>query len=115
MKKNLWPLLIMTIITNVTVQAQSIPAEQVAIRIADRLRDSLSLSAEQRSGIYAINMQLHERKMNVRQQYASTPEQWTELIQRIENTRDSLYRPVLASEELYQRYKSKKSVLIRVN
>lgn len=111
MKKKLWLLIVTTLVTNAALHAQSPPAELLASRIADRMRDSLSLSAGQRTSIYTINMQLHERKMNVRQQHASAPGEWGALIQRIENTRDSLYRPLLG-EEKYLLYRQKKHNLV---
>ncbi|MGN6293478.1 MAG: hypothetical protein ACTHMV_12110 [Chitinophagaceae bacterium] len=113
MKKKLWLLIVITLATNVVLCAQSSPSEQLAGRIADRMKDSLLLSSAQRSGIYTINMQLHEQKMNVRKQYSQS--EWTAFTQRIENTRDSLYHTVLADEELYQRYKAKKAALIRAD
>lgn len=92
--------------------AQSIP-EMVAGNIANKMKDSLDLSVEQRAHIYSINLKLHERKKNARNNNASTIS-LQKRMQQIENTRDSLYQPVL-SEEQYLLYKQKKSNLINNN
>lgn len=95
--------------------AQASPAEQLAGTIADRMRDSLHLSTSQRTSIYIINLQLHDQKMNVRKERASTPAEWPLLMQRIENTRDSLYHNVITDEQVFDRYKAKKQQFIRAN
>lgn len=90
--------------------AQTDASMQIAIKIADRMRDSLALNASQRESLYTINMQLAAQKDAARQ--ASTDRQIVgRQLQRIENTRDSLFRPVLG-EEKYLLYKQKKKSLI---
>lgn len=90
--------------------AQTDASVQIATKIADRMKDSLELSASQRESVYAINMQLAAQKDAARQ--ASTDRKLVgRQLQRIENTRDSLFRPVLG-EEKYLLYKQKKKGLI---
>ncbi len=45
----------------ISVSAQS-PAEQLAGKIAQKMKDSLSLTEPQKEQIYSINMQLHNQK-----------------------------------------------------
>lgn len=94
---------------------QQTVAEELAARLAQKMKDTLSLSATQQSELYLLNLQLHTQKMNVRQQYAASPDSVGLLIQCVENTRDSLYRNVLLNEEKYQLYRVKKKELINNN
>ena len=94
-------------------QSDSSPASQIAERIAQKMKDSLELSNQQKTQLYSINMQIHEWKGNVRQQYSGT-DSVGYYIQRMENRRDSLYRNVL-NEEKYVIYKQKKRTLISNN
>lgn len=96
-----------------SVNAQTSPAAAVADKIAQKMKDSLDLTASQKEQIYQVNMQLHETKMQRRQQYGGT-DSVRFYVQRVENTRDSLYRPILG-EEKYQLYRQKKSNLVNNN
>jgi hypothetical protein len=89
-------------------------AEQVANSIANRLKDSLGLTESQRLTIYQINIQLSSQKKTFRQQYSGNDSLITIYMQRVENKRDSLYRPVLG-EVNYSVYKQKKRNLITSN
>ncbi len=93
--------------------AQSVHGPTVHLRIAQKLQDTLGLSAAQKDSIYSINHQLQNKKMLARQQYTGTDSLGYHL-QRIENTRDSLYKPVLGAEK-YLLYKQKKRNLISAN
>jgi len=93
--------------------AQSMPAEEVAARIAKKMKDSLALSSNQQEQAYEANLQLHSRKMQARQQYAGTDSIGIH-IQHIENSRDSAYRVFLTPEQ-YQAYRQKKRNLISNN
>lgn len=95
------------------LKAQSNPAQDISSRIANKMRDTLSLFSAQRDSIYSINIELHNRKQLVRQQY-SNMDSLRIKIQAIENTRDSLYRTVL-SEEKYLMYRQKKRNLVSNN
>lgn len=92
--------------------AQSTPADIIADKIAQKMKDSLSLSASQKLEIYQINLQLHEHKLSKRAQYAGTDSAGVH-VQRVENTRDLLYRPVLG-ENKYQLYLQKKRNLLSI-
>lgn len=110
---------ILTCIFLLTVQlihAQSpTPAEQVATTIAQKMKDSLQLSKEQQQQLYTINMQLHHKQLQARQQQQSQGVQAiTKSLQQIENTRDSLYRAVL-NQEQFGVYQKKKRNLISIN
>jgi hypothetical protein len=96
-----------------TTNAQNSPASDLASRIAQKMKDTLDLSAQQKTQIYTINMQLHYKKMSARQQYFGT-DSVRFYLQRIENTRDSLYHGVL-SEEKYLLYQDKKTNLVTSN
>lgn len=101
--------LLLVIFCGLSSSAQS-SGEALAGRIAQKMADSLALSAYQKAQVYQINMQLHSRKLMARQQYANG-DSLVRQIQVIENTRDFLYRPVL-TEEKYLLYKKKKAALI---
>lgn len=91
-----------------TAGAQS-PAAGLSNQIAQRMKDTLGLSDSQKNAVYAINMQLHAQKMNVRQQHTGDSVRYH--TQRIENTRDSLYGTVLPPDR-YLLYQQKKRNLI---
>ncbi len=94
-------------------QAQLSPEQEIAGRIAQKMKDSLSLNNHLRDQIYNINLQLHNQKATVRQQYA-VQDSVRIHVQRIENTRDSLYKGVLSSEK-FLLYKLKKRNLVSMN
>ena len=73
------------------------------------MKDSLGLTEDQGTQLYQVNLQLHEAKMSKRQLYAGDSLQIH--IQRIEGTRDSLYRQVLTTEQ-HALYLQKKNNLI---
>ncbi|MET0395004.1 MAG: hypothetical protein ABW019_17800 [Chitinophagaceae bacterium] len=95
------------------VDAQQQPAAVLAEHIARKMKDTLQLSDAQKSSLYEINMQLHDRKKSARQQYAGS-DSLRHHLQRIENSRDSLYRTIL-SQANYQLYLEKKKNLISAN
>jgi hypothetical protein len=86
----------------------------LSTRIAQKLQDSLGLSTAQRDSIYAINIRLQHQKTQVRSQYTGT-DSLQYHIQRIENTRDSLYKRIIADEGKYNLYKQKKRYLVSNN
>jgi hypothetical protein len=92
------------------LHAQTIPATTVANNIAQKMKDSLSLTDAQKTQIYTLNMQLHDQKMGMRQQYAGNS-LLREKIQLVENTRDSLYNTVL-NEQQFNVYRQKKHNLL---
>jgi hypothetical protein len=92
-------------------QATSPAAEALANKIAQKMKDSLALSAAQQQQVYNINLQLHQQKIAVRQQYPGNDSLITVNLQRIENKRDSLYQPVLGQAK-YGQYQLKKKNLV---
>jgi hypothetical protein len=92
----------------------SAAAVELAQKIANKMKDSLGLTAQQQAGIYQINLQLHGQKQQARQQHAGNPTQLGPVLQTIEQTRDSLYRPLLLPQEFVV-YKQKKRNLVTNN
>ncbi len=97
----------------VYLNAQQNPATNLANRIATKMKDTLNLTANQRTQIYNINMQLYNQKLVVRQQYTNLDSVRVNL-QRVENKRDSLYHIILPGNK-YQLYRQKKRSLISQN
>ncbi|MGN6264723.1 MAG: hypothetical protein ACTHM5_03570 [Ginsengibacter sp.] len=95
------------------VKAQSANANALANTIATRMQDSLSLTTAQKDQVLNINLQLHSEKNLIRAQYSNRDSVGIK-IQRIENTRDSLYKAVL-TENQFTLYKLKKRNLVTAN
>jgi len=89
------------------------PAEQVADKIARKMKDTLNLTGLQRNQIYDVNMSLHYQKQVARQLYTAY-DSLTTAIQAVEGKRDSLYLPILGQVK-YQLYLSKKRNLVNNN
>jgi len=88
-------------------------AQKLAQHIALKMKDTLELSPTQQDQLYWINMNLHESKLQVRENYTDS-DSLRVRIQLVENTRDSLYLGVL-NEEKYLLYRQKKQQLISSN
>jgi hypothetical protein len=106
-------IVVVLLIPSLFVKAQQTPAEQLALKIAQRMKDSLQLNDQQRQQIYDINMQLHNQKMWVRQHYTAQ-DSLSIHTQRAEGKRDSLYHIILTNEK-YLLYKQKKRNLVSSN
>jgi len=106
-------LVILFMFPAIMTKAQSAAADTVANRMAQKMKDSLSLTDTQQQQVYQVNLQLHLLKMSRRQQYAGT-DSLRYHIQRVENMRDSLYR-IIISDEKYQLYLEKKRNIINNN
>lgn len=91
----------------------AINANAFSNKIANKMRDSLNLTPQQRNQIKNINLQLHDKKMTARSQ-TTNRESLGRKLQEIENGRDSLYRKVLTGGQ-YNNYKQKKKELISNN
>jgi hypothetical protein len=89
-------------------------ANQLANKLAKKIQDSLALTNQQRQQIREINLQIHQQKMTVRNQYAGQDSVLRVKTQAVENTRDGLYQPVLGQEK-YLLYRQKKVNLLRMN
>jgi type IV pilus biogenesis protein CpaD/CtpE len=95
---------------SICIVAQQSPAEQVASRIAQKMKDSLVLTETQREQVYNVNIQLSNQKQAARAS-ATDPDELGRQLQQIENTRDGLYQPILG-EEKFMLYKQKKMNLV---
>ncbi|TXJ29019.1 MAG: hypothetical protein E6Q24_04905 [Chitinophagaceae bacterium] len=113
MKKIHLLLLVMSILGIEHVSAQSSIQTVLAERIAGRLKDSLSLSLVQKDSIYAVNMLISNQKNSLRSIYQNLDSLQFHT-QRVEHSRDSLYRRILG-EEKYLLYRQKKNNLVNNN
>lgn len=100
-------------ITSMKAQDATANANALASKIAGKMKDSLSLSVDQASRVKAINLRLSEEKMQKRQQHKEMSELRQQL-QKVENTRDSLYKTILTVQQ-FQLYKQKKRTLVSNN
>jgi capsular polysaccharide biosynthesis protein len=109
-------IILFAVITIFTINVKSQPAnaaEQLADKIAKKMKDTLNLTGQQKHQIYDVNMSLHNQKQAARLLYTSH-DSLTRAIQHIERTRDSLYLPILGQEK-YQLYLPKKRNLVNNN
>ena len=81
-----------------------------AEKVANRMRDSLSLSSIQRDSIYAINLRLMQESQAARAKNLPPDELQAEL-QLIERSRDKLYKAVLGQDK-FLLYKPRKYALV---
>ena len=88
-----------------TLGAQT-PGEEVANKIAWKMKDSLQLTDSQRIVIYNINMQIAEQKSNMRSLYTGTDSLRLK-IQLVEYTRDGLYHESCQKKNIFCTYKRK--------
>lgn len=93
------------------VHAQS---TDLSTRIAQKMKDTLGLNTTQRDSLYAVNMRLQHQKTQLRSQYTAM-DSLQYHFQRVENTRDSLYKRIIADENKYNLYKQKKRSLVSNN
>jgi len=95
-----------------SLQAQT-KAEEISGKIANNLKDSLQLTVIQRNAVFDINMRLAVAKSDVRNKYQQQ-DSMRIYMQRVENTRDSLYKAIL-NEQQFLQYKKRKYTLLNVN
>ena len=114
-KQKMKPLLIAIFILVIQLGsiAQSPAATQLANHIAQKMKDTLGLTEQQKSQVYNINVNLNNLKMAVRQQYTNYDSLRIKT-QLVEHTRDSLYHIILL-EPTYQLYLQKKRNLVTAN
>jgi hypothetical protein len=94
--------------------AQTTPMQQVAATQAQKMKDTLGLTAVQKDSIYAINLRLMEEKHQLRSQYAGDAALLRTKTQEVENTRDGRYQPILNTQQ-YALYLQKKRNLLSSN
>lgn len=92
-----------------TAKAQN-AGEIISGKIAENMKDTLSLTNEQQQRIYQINIELLNRKKEL-WKTRSPKDSLRFYLQKVENERDSLYEGVIP-EDKYQFYKQKKNSLI---
>ena len=94
-----------------SVNAQSNgQANLLSQKIAKRMQDSLGLTPQQRNHVFEVNMNLHNQKQLVRLNTV-TQDSLRARLQRVENTRDSLYLPIIGINK-YPIYLQKKRNLV---
>lgn len=109
--KYILSLSILAVIT-VTCKAQSV-SDQLADKLAKKMRDSLSLTNRQYEELQVINKQLSEDKSQLWLKY-NTQDSLRVYLQKIENKRDSLYSIPLTPQQ-YSIYKQRKRTLLNNN
>jgi len=80
--------------------------------LAERLRDSLTLTEKEYQELFKINLILEEQKKNARSMNEVILIK-TKKVQKIENSRDSLYAIILNQKQL-EIYKLRKNSLLNV-
>lgn len=88
-------------------------SKQVATKIANTMKSTLSLTGQQQQAIYNVNMQLSNMKTDVRRQYVN-PDSLQVRTQQVEKMRDSLYKIILTGPQ-YLFYREQKNTLINNN
>jgi hypothetical protein len=101
------------LLTGLSAVKSQTPGEEIANKIAWKMKDSLQLTDSQRIEIFQINMQITQQKANVRSQYTGSDSLRIK-IQQVENTRDDLYQAILSYEK-YVLYLQKKRKLVNNN
>ena len=95
---------------SIIVKAQPKPTTLLANKGASKMKNSLLLNEQQRSIIYSINILLAEQKDAARK--TSTDRLIIgKKLQKIENTRDSLYKQILTTKQ-YENYIQKKAEIL---
>jgi ABC-type histidine transport system ATPase subunit len=95
--------------------AQSGQAEVLSEKIAQKMFDSLSLNQQQKMQIFQINMFLHHQKADAWKKFENQDSVLGAKLQRIENSRDALYKRIISDEGKYNLYKQKKRYLVSNN
>ncbi|MET0463517.1 MAG: hypothetical protein ABW007_10195 [Chitinophagaceae bacterium] len=106
------PFTILSILFATAISAQQSPAELVADKIAQKMKDTLQLSSTLKDALHTVNMELHQQKIAARQQYPNDQQAMSQAIQRVEHSRDSLYRMTLQNDTKWLLYKEKKASLV---
>ncbi|MBC7949000.1 MAG: hypothetical protein H7Y42_14035 [Chitinophagaceae bacterium] len=104
-------LLFVFVASFILASGQVKPWEAIAIKVSNKMKDTLSLSESTHGQIYFINWQLGRDKSMIWQEYSGSDSLIRYHLQRLENMRDSLYLPILG-EEKFSIYRQKKTNLI---
>lgn len=92
---------------------QSDQGQRLAHKMAQKMKDSLDLTGNQMNQIYQINILLHEQKKQAMISGLSR-DSISKRLQKIENSRDSLYRIIIPIEK-FEIYKLKKRRIVNNN
>jgi hypothetical protein len=87
--------------------------QRLAKKVAQKIKDSLNLTGQQMNQLADINLNVHNQKKQVMSSGWSRDSIGRQL-QRIENTRDSLYKQVIPAEK-FEAYRKKKRNLVNNN
>lgn len=87
--------------------------ERLAKKIAKQLKDSLNLTGSEMNQLFTINLSIHQQKKQLMSS-GQNREVIGKGLQRIENTRDSLYKQVIPANK-FELYRSKKRNLVNNN
>jgi hypothetical protein len=113
MKKILLFIIFLVAACSLNAQQDNTPAAQLAHHIAEKMKDTLGLSNQQRARVFQINMDLFHQKDEARKKSTDRAVVGRD-IQTIEKTRDSLYKLELTAEQ-YLLYLQKKRWLVNNN
>jgi hypothetical protein len=88
--------------------------DNLAQKMAKKMKDSLNLSGKEYQAIMKINKEISEQKLQLRKKFPNNMDSLIRNTQRIENTRDTLYKAILSKQQ-FSTYLTKKRNLIRNN
>ncbi len=109
--KEIISILSLMLLMTQNINAQSAKATELAQKISQQMTDSLKITEQEKNGIYAVNIKLHNEKMVWRLRFAET-DSLAKYFQIVENTRDSLYKSVLPQAK-YAEYIKRKNQFVR--
>lgn len=108
--KRISSIFISVLTATATLKAQSASAVQATSKLVNLMKDSLCLSAEQRTLVYEINLRIAEDKDATGQKYPGGGSTARGL-RILEPLRDTMYKRVLTAAQ-FQYYQKKRSALI---
>ena len=98
---------------SVHLRAQSAAVQNEANQTAQTMKDSLSLTDQQKSQVYDASLGVSGGREALKKQYAGSYA-LPYYLQRVEADRDSLYHAILPPDK-YQLYRIKKANLVNTN
>ena len=104
---------VVLIAASMHLRAQSAAAQSEASQTAQAMKDSLSLTDQQKSQVYDATLSLSGGREALKKQYAGSYA-LPYYLQKVEADRDSLYHTILPPDK-YQLYKMKKSNIVNTN
>lgn len=92
-----------------SINAQTVSSD-ISLKIAQKMKGSLLLTDAQFNSIFNINVALANNKKSTRSQY-STMDSIISKMQKIENSRDSLYKTILTQYQFDVYFKNKQRIV----